>query len=74
MTTGSPPNSTTTTVRALFKIAMLETPKCELPVTASKYLREFLDKTFKTRAEERPSAECLLKDDPFITGNCVCTM
>ncbi|XP_059176238.1 mitogen-activated protein kinase kinase kinase 3-like [Physella acuta] len=68
MATGSPPNSTTSSQAVLFQKAMLTKPKYELPVTASKYLIEFLDKTFMIKASDRPSAESLLKDDPFITG------
>ncbi|XP_059179722.1 uncharacterized protein LOC131958613 isoform X2 [Physella acuta] len=68
MITGSPPNSTTTSVRVLFKIAMLQRPKYELSMTASKNLRDFLEKTFTPEAGQRPSAEDLLREDPFITG------
>ncbi|XP_059163800.1 dual specificity protein kinase shkB-like [Physella acuta] len=69
MITGSPPNSTTASVNVLFKIAMLQKPKYELSITASKNLRDFLEKTFTSEAEQRPSAEDLLREDPFITGS-----
>ncbi|XP_059165790.1 uncharacterized protein LOC131948271 [Physella acuta] len=68
MITGSPPNATTTSVQVLFKVAMLQKPKYELPETASEYLKEFLEKTFKEKAAERPSAETLLNEDPFVAG------
>ncbi|XP_059160581.1 mitogen-activated protein kinase kinase kinase 3-like [Physella acuta] len=68
MITGSPPNSTTTSVRVLFKMATLQKPKYQLPANASKHLKDFLEKTFKPEPEKRPSAETLLKEDPFITG------
>ncbi|XP_059160585.1 uncharacterized protein LOC131944095 [Physella acuta] len=69
MITGSPPNSTTASANVLFKIAMLQRPKYELSITASKNLRDFLEKTFTPEAEQRPSAEDLLREDPFITGS-----
>ncbi|XP_059163787.1 uncharacterized protein LOC131946833 isoform X2 [Physella acuta] len=69
MITGSPPNSTTTnSANVNFKIAMLQRPKYELSITASKNLGDFLEKTFTPEAEQRPSAEDLLREDPFITG------
>ncbi|XP_059160589.1 uncharacterized protein LOC131944098 [Physella acuta] len=67
MITGSPPNATTTSVQVLFKMAMLQKPKYELPDTASEHLKEFLEKTFKVRAAKRPSADTLLREDPFVT-------
>ncbi|XP_059160577.1 mitogen-activated protein kinase kinase kinase 2-like [Physella acuta] len=69
MITGSPPNSTTASANVLFKIAMLQRPKYELSITASKNLRDFLEKTFTPEAEQRPSAEDLLREDKFITGS-----
>ncbi|XP_059160615.1 probable serine/threonine-protein kinase DDB_G0284251 [Physella acuta] len=69
MITGLPPNSTTTSVNVLFKIAMLQRPKYELSITASKNLRDFLEKTFTPAPELRPSAEDLLREAPFITGS-----
>lgn len=68
MVTGSPPNATTTSVQVLYKMAMLQKPKYKLSDTASKYLKEFLEKTFKEQATERPSAKTLLRKDPFVTG------
>ncbi|XP_059159795.1 uncharacterized protein LOC131943608 [Physella acuta] len=68
MVTGVPPNSTTASVNVLFKRANLEKPKYNLPVESSIYLQQFLEKTLRPEAAERPSAETLLKEDAFVTG------
>ncbi|XP_059142463.1 uncharacterized protein LOC131930109 [Physella acuta] len=68
MVTGVPPNSTTASVNVIFKRANLEKPKYNLPVESSIYLQQFLEKTFRLEAAERPSAETLLKEDAFVTG------
>lgn len=69
MITGVPPNKTTPSLQLFYKMAtQTYTPKYKLPEKASKSLRDFLEKTLTVEVAKRPSAECLLRKDPFLTG------
>ncbi|XP_059144143.1 mitogen-activated protein kinase kinase kinase 2-like [Physella acuta] len=66
MLTGKPPNSSVPTPLAIFRTATKEPLHYQLPPSSSVYLQEFLNKVLHREPKERPTADWLLKNEPFI--------
>jgi len=60
MITGSHPHPNCSQLQAIFKIGGSGEARPDVPVTASKEIKEFLGRTFEYEHEKRPSAEELL--------------
>ncbi|XP_059166486.1 mitogen-activated protein kinase kinase kinase 3-like [Physella acuta] len=68
MTTGHPPFHHLNPNQAAFKIGSGERPDYRLPDGTSRQMVKFLERTFKRNYKDRPSAEDLLKSDPFVAA------
>ncbi|XP_059151252.1 uncharacterized protein LOC131937670 [Physella acuta] len=66
MLTGKPPHNSLITPQIFYRTYIGEPPRYQLPETSSCACRNFLDKIFERNAEMRPTANWLLKKDPFI--------
>lgn len=65
MLTGKPPNSSLLPVQILFRLRRGDPQFYKLPETVSASLKSFLDRTFQRNPHHRPTADWLLKNDPF---------
>ncbi|XP_059144645.1 uncharacterized protein LOC131931810 [Physella acuta] len=67
MINGKQPNSSIPTEQIVFQSYLGNPPSYQLPESSSVYLKEFLERILQRESKFRPTAEWLLKNDPFIT-------
>ncbi|XP_059147654.1 uncharacterized protein LOC131935284 [Physella acuta] len=68
MVTGKPPYPSLLSAQIIFHTALGNPLQYHLPETSSVYFREFLNRILHRDSKSRPTAEWLLKNDPFILG------
>ncbi|XP_059144766.1 uncharacterized protein LOC131931949 [Physella acuta] len=68
MINGKQPNSSVPTQQIVFQTYLGNPLKYQLPEASSVYLKEFLERILQQESNLRPTAEWLLKNDPFIKG------
>ncbi|XP_059147651.1 mitogen-activated protein kinase kinase kinase 2-like [Physella acuta] len=69
MVTGKPPYSSVLTPQIIFHTALGNPLQYHLPESSSVYFKEFLNRILHRDSKLRPTAEWLLKNDPFILGS-----